>query len=370
MKKVLFTLNNMNIGGTEKAFLNYIETLSPEEYDITLLLLEKSGGFVSSIPKRVHVKVVSGWNFMKSEIMDPPLKVARKYFMQAKINRAFHIAFFHFVAKILDDRTLYYRYILKDFCEKNTYDIAIAYCDPFDFLTVLVLDFISANEKIQWIHFDVSKIGFNVKICRHLYPKFDQIRVVSDEAKEQLLNIIPEIRDKTVTFHNIVSAEQCHKMADMGEGFVDVFEGIRIVTVGRLSKEKGQDIIPEVAAKLKEHKVLFRWYLIGDGKLRDNIEQKCIEKAVTENIVFLGTQSNPYQYLKSADIYVQTSFYEGFCVTIEEAKVFNLPIISTECSGVHEQLDGRKDCRVVNRNVQEMKNAIMEIIKEKKLNEN
>ena len=364
MKKVLFVLNNMNIGGTEKAFLNYVETLSPEEYDITLLLLEKSGGFVSFIPERVHVKVVNGWNSMKSEIMDPPLKVAKKYFMQAKINRAFCIAFFHCIAKITDDRTLYYRYVLKNFCEGNTYDIGIAYSGPFDFLTILVLYFINANEKIQWIHFDVSKMGFNTKMCRHLYPKFDQIRVVSDEAKEQLLNIIPEIRDKTTTFHNIVLAEQCYKMANMGEGFVDAIEGIRILTVGRISKEKGQDIIPEVAAKLKKHKILFRWYLIGDGKIRDKIEKKCIENAVTEDIVFLGSQSNPYQYFKNADIYVQTSIHEGFCITLAEAKAFDLPIISTECAGAHEQLDGVEKCCVVNRSAQEIKDAIVKIIKE------
>lgn len=54
MKKVLFVLNNMNIGGTEKAFLNYVDTLPPEEYDVTLLLCEKSGGFLPYIPERVH----------------------------------------------------------------------------------------------------------------------------------------------------------------------------------------------------------------------------------------------------------------------------------------------------------------------------
>ena len=220
--------------------------------------------------------------------------------------------------------------------------------------------FCTSSEKIQWIHFDVSKFKFNTKICRKLYPKFDQINVVSNEAREQLIKKIPEIAEKTVTRPNVVSREQCRKMAEMGDGFTDDFAGIRIVTVGRLSEEKGQDIIPEVAAQLKKDGFNFRWYLVGDGKLRPTIEQKSEEYAVKENIVFLGTQANPYQFLKDADLYVQTSKHEGFCITLAEAKAFDLPIVSTDCAGAHEQLDGQKYCAVVKRNAAELYTVIAE----------
>lgn len=358
MKKVLFVLNNMNIGGTEKAFLNYVDTLSSDEYDVTLLLLEKSGGFLPFVPERVHIKVMDDYESMKREIMDPPLQVAKNYLKEGKPIRAFCIALLHGLFKFTEDRTMYYRYVLKGHEEQEKYDVAIAYCGPFDFLTVYVRYFVHAAKKIQWIHFDVSKFNFNTKMCKRLYPKFDEIRVVSEEAKEQLLKKIPEITGKTITVPNVVSSEQCRKMADMGEGFTDHFDGIRIVTVGRLSEEKGQDIIPEVAARLKEAGIYFKWYLVGDGKLRPVIEQKCREYDVTENIVFLGVQANPYQYLKQADMYVQTSIHEGFCITLAEAKAFDLPIVSTDCAGAHEQLDGQKCCAVVQRSTTELYNAI------------
>lgn len=358
MKKVLFALNNMNIGGTEKAFLNYVDTLSSDEYDVTLLLLEKSGGFLPFVPERVHIKVVGDYESMKREIMDPPLQVAKNYLRERKIFRAFCIALLHGLFKLTEDRTMYYRYVLKGHEEQEKYDVAIAYCGPFDFLTVYVRYFVHAVKKIQWIHFDVSKFHFNTKMCRKLYPRFDEIRVVSDAAREQLLNKIPEIKAKTITAPNVVSFEQCRKMADMGEGFTDSCDGVRIVTVGRLSEEKGQDIIPEVAAKLKAEGVKFKWYLVGDGKLRPVIEQKCRDYDVTENIVFLGVQANPYQYLKQADLYVQTSIHEGFCITLAEAKAFDLPIVSTDCAGAHEQLDGQKCCAVVQRSTTELYNAI------------
>ena len=354
MKKILFLLNNMNIGGTEKSLLNLLGTLSPEEYDITLLLLEATGGFMEYIPSWVHVEVMSGYSLMRKEILEPPLKIVKQYIKAKKIIRATCLAFCHLLFKLTDDRTLYYRYVLKGKARiQDEYDVAIAYAGPFDFLTVYVLYDIRAKEKIQWIHFDVSKFHFNAKMCCKLYPRFDQINVVSDEARKALLEKIPEIAPKTKTVLNTVSAEQCRALADMGRGFdADIpGGGIRIVTVGRLSKEKGQDIIPEVAAYLKSRGIAFSWYLVGDGRLRPEIERKSAEYGVSDKVVFLGTTPNPYPYLKQADLYVQTSVHEGFCITLAEAKVFGLPIISTDCAGAHEQLDGVANCHMVRREV-------------------
>jgi glycosyltransferase involved in cell wall biosynthesis len=362
MKKILFLLNNMNIGGTEKSFLNLLGTLSPEEYDVTRLLLEKSGGFLEYVPAWVHIRKMPGWGAMRAEIMEPPLKVVKQYIKEGKLIRAFCLAFLHLLFKITDDRALYYRYVLNRKTKlSEKFDTAIAYAGPFDFLTVYALYYVEAKEKVQWIHFDVSKFHFNTKMCRRLYTRFDRINVVSDEAKNALFEKIPEIAPKTKTFLNIVSAEQCRMMADMGDGFADGYtgRGIRIVTVGRLSAEKGQDIIPETAAYLKKHSIAFRWYLVGDGKLRLSIERKCAEFGTSDEIVFLGTTPNPYQYLKQADLYVQTSVHEGFCITLAEAKAFDLPIISTDCAGAHEQLDGIPHCHVIERSVEAIGDAIL-----------
>lgn len=362
MKRVLFVLNNMNIGGTEKAFLNYINTLSYEEYEITLLLLEKCGGFLPFVPDKVQVQVMDEYNRMKSEIMDPPLIVAKNYVRSGKLIQATIIVTLHTLFKITNDRTPYYKYVLRGKQLEEKYDIAIAYCGPFDFLTVFILFFVEAKKKIQWVHFDVSKFNFNKKICRKLYPKFDEIRIVSDEARSQLIRRIPEISRKVIVHPNVVSAEQCRKMAEMGEGFTDGFKGIHIVTVGRLSEEKGQDIIPEVASQLKYNGINFKWYLIGNGKLRPTIEKMCKKCSVEDDIVFLGTQVNPYRFLQEADLYVQTSKHEGYCITLAEAKVFNIPIVSTECAGAHEQLDGIEHCIVVERNTNNLVNALVHII--------
>lgn len=137
---------------------------------------------------------------------------------------------------------------------------------------------------------------------------------------------------------------------------------IIIMTLGRIEKEKGQDIIPEVAQSLKEKGIIFKWYLIGDGTQKKVIEEDVNKRGLSENVIFLGTKSNPYPYLRQADIYVQTSVHEGFCITLAEAKIFDNAIISTDFTGAAEQLNGRKNSYVVKRNKDEIINSFMNFL--------
>lgn len=363
-KKLLFMLISMNIGGTERSFLNLLYTLNPNEYDVTLLLLEKTGGYLEDVPSWVRVLDLDGYQKIKPEIMDPPLAVAKQHMKNGRIRRALGIAINHVLFKLTKDRTAYYRYVLKDTADNpQTYDVAVAYAGPMDFMTSYVLEHVSARKKIQWIHFDVSKFGFNVEFAKRYYPKFDKVYVVSDAAKEQLLNLIPEITDITETRHNVVSKEQCIKEAEKGEGFTDDFTGIRILTVGRLSKEKGQEIIPDVAKKLKEAGYNFRWYLIGSGKTEEEIRRKIDDYRLEENVILLGTIKNPFPYYAQCDLYVQTSLHEGYCISLAEAQAFNKPIVSTDVAGARESLTNKDREMIVEFDENALFDAIVRFIK-------
>lgn len=362
-KKVLFMLNDMNVGGTEKAFLNLVNTMSPEEYDVTLLLLRRWGGFMDAVPDWVKVETIEGYDRLKREIMDPPLPIVKDYLKQGKLWRGAGIAWTHLWFKLTGDRAPYYRFVLWGTQKKREpYDVAVAFAGPTDVISVYLQEHIEAPVKVQWIHFDIRKFQFNAETARRLYPKFQHVFVVSEEARQALLHVLPEIEGISRTVPNVISANLCRQQAEQGESFTDGYTGTRIVTLGRLSAEKGQDIIPEVAAELAAGGVDFRWYLIGDGKLRSVIEEKAAALGVTDRVVLLGTKTNPYPYLKDADLYVQTSVHEGFCITLGEAKVFGMPIVSTNCAGAHEQLDGRNNSRIVEREVQALLEAVEDLI--------
>ena len=361
-KKVLFMLNDMNVGGTEKAFLNLVDTMSPKEYEVTLLLLRRWGGFLDAVPDWVTVETIDGYDRLKREIMDPPLPIVKDYLNQGKLWRGAGIACTHLWFKLKGDRAPYYRFVLRGTQKKREpYDVAVAFAGPTDMISVYLQEHIDAAVKVQWIHFDIRKFQFNADTARKLYPRFQHIFVVSDEARQALVDVLPEIEGITRTVPNVISANLCRQQAEMGESYTEGYTGTRILTLGRLSSEKGQDIIPEVAVELAAKGLDFRWYLVGDGKLRSFIEEKAKALGVSDRVVLLGTKTNPYPYLKDADLYVQTSVHEGFCITLGEAKVFDLPIVSTNCAGAHEQLDGLSNSRIVEREVPAISEAVTEL---------
>ena len=110
-----------------------------------------------------------------------------------------------------------------------------------------------------------------------------------------------------------------------------------ILTVGRLTSEKGQIIIPEIVRLLIDKGIdNFIWYIVGDGNQRGKVQDKILEYQVNNYIKLEGVQKNPYPYYKGADLYVQTSLHEGYCITIAEALLFSKYVISTDVAGAYD----------------------------------
>jgi glycosyltransferase involved in cell wall biosynthesis len=332
-------LINMNVGGTEKALINMISEMSTEEYDITLLMLEEYGGFLNSIPKDIHVEYLTGYNKIKGILNQPPHITALTFLSRGKLGKAINIMLLHLVSKITRERSIVFKYALRGFKNiEELYDVAIAYAGPMDFISYFVINKIKAKKKIQWIHFDITKIGFNQKFAAKTYRMFDRIFVVSEEGRKRLINYLPNLKTKIDTFYNIISSNSIEKMANNGVGFTDNFDGIRILTVGRLTKEKGQDLTIPVLKKLKTAGYNVRWYCIGEGNARVEYETLIKKARVKNDFILLGTKTNPYPFMKQCDLYVQPSRHEGYCITLSEAKTFHKPIVSTDFTGAREQI--------------------------------
>ena len=130
---------------------------------------------------------------------------------------------------------------------------------------------VNAKKKIGWIHFDISKHNVNEKLYKRLYEKFDKIFVVSKEANKKLNEIIPSTVGKSEVLLNIISKKLVCNMANKKIDFDNEFDGIKIITVGRLSKEKGQDLAINTLYKLRKNGYKVRWYCVGEGNNRNYI---------------------------------------------------------------------------------------------------
>ena len=268
-EKVVFMIINMNIGGTEKALLNMIAEMPEDQYDITLLMLEKKGGFLDYIPNHVRIECLSEYSEIKPYIIQPPRKSVINLIKSGHVLKSIRFMSIYLFAKLIRNKNPFFDYLLKDISEyKTEFNVAIAYAGPMDFISYFVLHKINAAKKIQWIHFDVTKIGFNAAYVNKLYSKFNHIFTVSEEGKEKLKTVLPSISTKIGVFRNLTSEKTILEMSAHGTGFDDSFSGYRILTVGRLSHEKGQDLIIKVLSNLKSIGIKVRWYCIGEGNAR------------------------------------------------------------------------------------------------------
>ena len=340
MKKILFMIINMNIGGTEKALLNMIAEMPRDRFDISILMLEEYGGFLEYIPKDINIKYLDYYKDIECILNNPPQQVCKYLIKKGRVIKGINILLIHIISKIKGERSNFFKYVLKSYPDiLEEYDIAVAYAGPMDFISYFVANKVKAKKKLQWIHFDVSKIGLNRKFAEKIYSKFDKIFVVSNEGKKKLVDLIPKLSEKADTFFNIISSNLILKQADEYIGFNDNYNGIRILTVGRLTHEKGQDLCIKALKKLKDDGYNVKWYCVGDGAYKKNYEDLVKENKLEENFIFLGSKVNPYIYMKECDIYVQPSRHEGYCITLGEARCFDNPIVTTSFTGANEQIE-------------------------------
>lgn len=363
MKKVYFQLISMNVGGVERSFLGLLTKLPRDEYEIHLGLLSVQGGYMEYLPDDVHVHQVGCYESLKKLINNPPISYIKEFFKQGRIiNALIHIVLYLYY-KLTNNRYFFYQYIMRNVpMEQDEYDMAIAYAGPSQMVDYYVCRKIRAKEKYGWIHFDVTKFGIDKGMTCQLYRDYKKIFVVSETAKEKFDGMFPEFANKTEVRYNVVSKEQILLQAKDGDTFSDGFEGKRILTVGRLSTEKGQDVTIEVLKRLVDKGYDVKWYYVGEGKLRSECERKAKELIVSEKVVFLGLQTNPYGYMRDCDIYVQPSRHEGYCITLAEARCFTAPIVATNFTGAEEQLKSYPKSIVTDMSAEDIESGIMRFL--------
>ena len=118
----------------------------------------------------------------------------------------------------------------------------------------------------------------------------------------------------------------------------------KIISVGRLSREKGFDLAVEVAKKLFASNKDWEWHIYGDGPERQYLENKISEYNLQKNLILMGNTSEPHKIYNNYSIFVMPSYREGFSLTILEAKINHLPCVSFDCiAGPSDIISDKKD---------------------------
>lgn len=365
MKKIAIVTPTLDIGGCEKALTSMVKHIDTDKYDITIFLKEGGGVLIREVPEWIKIKVIE-------DGCKDSLGLIQNYIKHRRFFKAISSCYYLILLRISKSKNKQLFYHSKSLSHVNEkFDLAISYFMPPSFSDWYVINHINATKKVIWVHSDVIRIkDIHNKMHEDMYLKYDKIFCVCNDVAENFKKCFERTSPKIDVFYNIIDKESIVEKANGLQGFDDNFSGIRILTVGRLSKEKGQLMIPRILEKLKKDKLDIRWYCVGDGYIKKELEQEIIKYDLVNNLILLGKKENPYPYMRDCDIYVQPSEYEGYCTTVEEARCFNKPIIMTNCTGANEQVINGETGFVVNYSENEIYEKLKLLISNEQLRYN
>lgn len=360
MKKILFVINHMNIGGIQKALVELLKSIDGK-YDIYLLAIRSDGVLMNDIPSNVHILKAS--NVLLATEMSK--EEARQLSLPAYWVRMSAAVWSKLVSRRLP-AYLITKYMQKSFGE---FDVAISYTQPigckkiFNLSNEVVLNSCRAQKKISFIHCDFANYGGNDAVNREIYKKMDMIAAVSESVGKRLIEQIPEVEGKVVTVRNCCNCNHIISLAN--EKTVFYKEKYPIVTVARLSEEKGLVRCVSIIAKMKEEGFDVKWHIIGSGPEEQKIKNEIVKCNAEGYVILHGEQKNPYRYLKNAKLFLLPSYHEAAPMVFGEASCLGIPILSTETTSAIEMVENQGAgwvCKTDDKSLlQKMKNVLHDL---------
>lgn len=295
-KNLIIFFSKLSIGGMEKALVDFIRKSNlRKNYNITLYVgyvIEKS--YQDEISKYVNVKVI--W----------PYK-------------------WNFLGKVYT----YFKMMIDKIRLKNKYDCAICYTHHHKILADMTIN--ASSNNICFIHNDLCEV-FNAEelIKKVKYDRFSKIVCVSNRVKDSFLKKHPNYNGKIVVANNYIDGQSIIEKSK--DEVLDIdFSKTTLINIARHQEPpKRITRIIEAVKLLKEEKYQFQILLIGDGVDHQKYIDMVNEYNLNDYIIFAGSVLNPYKYLSKSNALILSSQYEGYGIVLDEARILNVPIITTD----------------------------------------
>ena len=321
MKNILFFVESLSGGGAEKVLTTLLRYFDSTKYRITLLALVDTGVLRDELDRK---------------------QIRYKAVLRPSSNPL--VSFWNKLAYKLIYRYLPSRVMCKGIIPQKDIDLYVAFTEGF---ATKLISF-SPGPKIAWVHTDLNDNPWtqDKSIFRSIpeevsaYLRFNKIVCVSASVEKSTVRRFGI--SHTCTILNPIDASEIRTKAASGVQEIIPGNGFRIVSVGRLVKQKGYDKLIPLIGKLRDKQLDVSLCLIGEGEEFDHLKRITREHHLNDHVYFFGYQKNPYALMNQMDLFVCSSRSEGYSLVIAEALVLGLPVISMNCSGPDQLLDGGK----------------------------
>lgn len=322
MMKILFKSGSTMMGGLEKVQIEYINFLVKQEKYQIKIVIENDNGKDNTLEKYINSNVtyLKNYNYIL-EIKN--LRENRKKSLWSRIK--YNLAITK-EKKYADNKFLQ---IYKEYKP----DIVI----DFDSSLTKIIDKLNSSKNLVWIHSSIKNWKKKKsKIDRFVdrISKYSKIICICKEMKEDLINLKNELKNKVDFLYNPIDFDRIKKLSneDFSEEDKKLLKDKFLLSIARL------DCVP------KDFETLFKayeiakkdgydgkLYIIGDGPDKDKVEKLKEANLYKEDILLLGREENPYNWLKKADKLILSSRYEGFAIVLLEGLCLGKNVIASDC---------------------------------------
>ncbi len=333
MKKLIIVNNNMRVGGVQKSLYNLLWSIdTAKAYDVTLLLFSKTGVYAADLPPTVKVVECRGpFRFLGRDQRDFHGIGALVRGGFAALARLFGRAF---ALRLM---------LLFSPWQKGEYDCAVSFLHNgrknafYGGVQDYVLHRVRAKKKVAYLHCDYGASGADHKANNRQMARFNTVAACSDGCRRLFAAALPSLAANCVTVRNCHRFDVIRAKATEQPLRFDTAR-VHVVTVARLTHEKGVERAVTAVAAAVSHGVPIALHVVGDGAMRPQLQALAQRLGVAEQVVFYGEQVNPYRYMQAADLFLLTSYHEAAPMVIEEAGALGVPILTTATTSSHEMV--------------------------------
>lgn len=323
MKKVLFLIHDLGKGGAEKVLVNLVNHLDRKKFDISVTVLFGGGVNEQYLSPDIHFRAVF-----------PKMLPGNSHWM-----------------KLLTPEQLH------RLCVSDPYDIEIAYLEG---PSVRVISGCGNPDTrlAAWIHSRPASMNSfagafrSEKEARWCYSRFQKISCVSKTICKDFQRIV-RIRNSCEVLYNTIESDQILEL--MKEPISESLSSsdVRLIAVGTLKEVKGFDRLIRVAGRLRDDGYRIHLYILGSGPLEGALKRQIQEEGLEAAVSLLGYQENPYKYMAKCDLFICSSYSEGFSSVVAESLIVGTPVCTTDVSGMREMLGDNSEYGVITDNSEE-----------------
>ncbi len=334
-KKILFVHTALWNGGIETALTSMLGRIDYDRFDVTCLILSDQRELANRVPKsctlvfadRQHPVTFSHaypYTRLFNLIQEPQNASWFRWFAYRVLQLCFQ-AF---------EEWCYSRYI-RDNLNDTHFDAVVMFSSKACGVAVKA---VTAENYVSFYHYSDLRRVYHDELG---YAVSSRIFAVSEHMAEHLKAYLPQYADKIEPLHNLVDTTMIREQAARSLDWV-IDGAFCVVSCGRLVADKGFDFAIQACTELVQTGFTqIQWYVLGEGPDREKLQELIFDRHMEQHFYLLGKKSNPYPYIRRADLFVQSSRIESFGLTITEALALGRPVLSTRTDGGIELISDR-----------------------------